>query len=414
MFGCRLISQIIPSDDTSSDADPDDRRSRRKNVDRPGFSLPLMSNNFRRFNARVGVLFVLQYRLIKLFSWRQPTRTLSFLVVYSFVCLEPSLLAVLPLAILIFFLMIPSFLARHPPAPTPSKEEMLQSMEWLDGPPLAPAPKIKPAPDLSKDFFRNMRDLQNSMEDFSRLHDFTVSQVLPPFNFADERLSSTLFVLLTLACAALFLFSHLLPWRLIFLASGWAAVATQHPKIQDVLTPPANKLSSKEAGNAEDSALTLLKSLSSKDTLLSPTPEQAQVEIFEIQHHPAPTVATLASTTASSDGPDAPFLEWQPFCFSPTPWDPLSPARLAGEVAPKGSKLFEDVKPPQGWRWADKKWRLDLMAREWVQERFVRSVDVEGEGERWVVDSGGEWRRRRWVRVVERVGLGDGVMEGKG
>lgn len=54
------------------------------------------------------------------------------------------------------------------------------------------------------------------------------------------------------------------------------------------------------------------------------------------------------------------------------------------------------------------------MAREWVQERFVRSVDVEGEGERWVIDSGGEWRRRRWVRVVERVGLGDGVMEGKG
>src|SRR5947207_13949036 len=122
MFGCRLLSQIIPSDLD------DDHRSRRKNVDRPGFSLPLMSNNFRRCNARVGVLFVLQNRLIKLFSWRQPTRTLSFLVVYSFICLEPSLLAVLPLAILIFFIMIPSFLARHPPASTPSKEEMLRSI----------------------------------------------------------------------------------------------------------------------------------------------------------------------------------------------------------------------------------------------------------------------------------------------
>ena len=405
MFGCRLISQIIPSDDTISDSDPSNRGSR-KNVDRPGFSLPLMSNNFRRFNARVGVLFVLQNRLFKLFSWRQPTRTLSFLAVYSFICLEPSLLAVLPLAILIFFIMIPSFLARHPPAPIPSKEEMVRSMEWLDGPPLAPAPKIKPAPDLSKDFFRNMRDLQNSMEDFSRLHDFTISQVLPPFNFADERLSSTLFVLVTLSCAALFLFSHLLPWRLIFLTSGWAAIVTQHPKIQDVLTPSANKPSSKEAGNAEDPTLTLLKSLSSKDTLLSPTPEKAQVEIFEIQHRPVSTAATT-SMTASSDASHATLLEWQPFCFSPVSWDPLSPARLAGEVAPKGSKLFEDVKPPQGWRWADKKWRLDLMAREWVQERFVRSVDVEEEGERWVVDSGGEWRRRRWLRVVERVGLGD-------
>src|SRR5204863_10168167 len=126
------------------------------------------------------------------------------------------------------------------------------------------------------------------------------------------------FAPLALSCAGLFRVSHLLPWRLLFLASGWAAVATQHPKVQDVLTPPANKLSSKEGGDAEDSALTLLKSLSSKDTLLSPTPEKAQVEIFETQHRPAPTVATIASktapTTASSDGPDAPLLEWQPFC----------------------------------------------------------------------------------------------------
>ena len=107
-------------------------------------------------------------------------------------------------------------------------------------------------------------------------------------------------------------------------------------------------------------------------------------------------------------------VEWQSFCFSPSPWDPLSPARLAGEVAPKGAKLFEDVKAPEGWTWADKKWSLDLMARGWVQERFVGGVDVEEEGERWVVDSGGEWRRRRWVRVVERVVLGDVAKEGKG
>ena len=108
--------------------------------------------------------------------------------------------------------------------------------------------------------------------------------------------------------------------------------------------------------------------------------------------------------------------------------------------------------PPRGWRWADKKWTLDLLSREWVEERCISGVEVEMEGERWVTDIRyddgddesvaesvlsspgkskgiamapkgkekaksriitweegdgrhklGEWRRRRWVRIVERV-----------
>ena len=115
--------------------------------------------------------------------------------------------------------------------------------------------------------------------------------------------------------------------------------------------------------------------------------------------------------------------------FSPTPYEPLSPQRISGD-RPKGSRFFEDVAPPQGWEWGDKKWILDLASREWVEERMVQGVEVEVEGERWVGDlaededvdgikpmldaktraqeekSGnrkmGEWRRRRWVRMVRR------------
>lgn len=114
----------------------------------------------------------------------------------------------------------------------------------------------------------------------------------------------------------------------------------------------------------------------------------------------------------------------------------MSPARLAGERGPGGTRLFEDVRAPKGWKWADKKWTLDLMAGSWVAERCVVGVEVETEGERWAVDvvgdeeststtgsargreravsfegrrKVGEWRRRRWVRLVERV-----VCEGDG
>jgi Integral peroxisomal membrane peroxin len=114
------------------------------------------------------------------------------------------------------------------------------------------------------------------------------------------------------------------------------------------------------------------------------------------------------------------------------------------------------VQPPLGWIWSEKKWALDLWSREWVEERIITGVEVETEGERWVYDlnyeygdgtggayeSGvnpiietptskgkgikmrnmpsweeggvgdegfdeadgrrGDWRRRRWVRMVKR------------
>lgn len=47
----RLLQQMIPAEDLDDAARPKDRRSR-KYVERPGFSIPTMSYNFRRFNAR--------------------------------------------------------------------------------------------------------------------------------------------------------------------------------------------------------------------------------------------------------------------------------------------------------------------------------------------------------------------------
>ncbi|KAL8995160.1 MAG: hypothetical protein Q9169_005069, partial [Polycauliona sp. 2 TL-2023] len=63
--------------------------------------------------------------------------------------------------------MVPAYLVRHP-APPPT---IVHSSYSINGPPLAPARTIKPAAEMSKDFFRNMRDLQNSMDDFSTVHD---------------------------------------------------------------------------------------------------------------------------------------------------------------------------------------------------------------------------------------------------
>ncbi|KAH7132660.1 integral peroxisomal membrane peroxin-domain-containing protein [Dendryphion nanum] len=418
-----LLQQILPAQDYPDDAPTVKDRRSRAYVDRPSFSIPTMSSNFRRFNSRIGVAFVFQNRLIRLFTWRQPSQTLSFLATYTFICLNPPLLIVLPLASCLFFVMVPAFLVRHPPPPTSLPTDLYA----LNGPPLAAAQTIKPAPELSKDFFRNMRDLQNCMEDFSRAHDAILAFITPLTNFSNEALSSTVYLLLLFTSCLLFITAHLLPFRFLLLVAGYVAVLLGHPAVQDLISTPENAAFLQEK---EHESRSMLLNLSKSDIELATAPETREVEIFELQHR----------ALHDEDG------EYEPYIFSPSPYSPLSPSRIAGD-RPKGTAFFEDVQPPRGWRWSDKKWTLDLLSQEWVEERCVTGVEVEIEGERWVTDlhyevlsaeedngsalnrrkgkngrdserevlkrvwesrqpsRKGEWRRRRWVRGVDRMPL---------
>ncbi|KAH0827659.1 hypothetical protein AYO21_07807 [Fonsecaea monophora] len=385
----KVFQQVLPTDDGQDDlpSTPTTVPSS-SNVSRPAFSLPLMTYNFRRFNARIGIVFVFQNRLIRLFTWRTPTHTLSFLATYSFVCLDPYLLVVVPLAIALFYIMIPAFTSRHPPPPTPafahgsSTNLTTEYHQAYTGPALAPAAVIKPAPETSKDFFRNMGDLQNTMADFSNVHDWLVDNVAPATNFSDEKFSSQLFLYLIILTTLSFITSHLLPWRLIFLALGWAVIGSSHPRAQAWLMKMQKQAEIETTLALNDPNLKHQKYIHGiplpatphaiksafttfSEITLSTTPETREVEIFELQHRP------LANAASSGNA-----AEWQPHLFTPSPYDPLSPARIAGD-RPRGTRFFEDVEPPEGWEWASKKWELDLEAGEWVNERLVVGVEYD-------------------------------------
>lgn len=414
----RLLQQVIPTDDDSQDDvsfAADDHAP--AHTERPNFNITTMSYNFRRFNARIGVVFKFQVRVEKILSWHKASHTLSLLAVYTFICLDPYLLCVLPLAVLLLGVFIPAFLARHPAPPkgTLSSEQGIGYS--ARGPPLAPAATVKPVKELSKDFFRNMRDLQNCMDDFSQGHDKVVALLVPVTNFSDEALSSALFLFLFAGGIFMTIAAHLLPWRFVFLLGGWTMVGIGHPYVARlVATAHRERLQPQEA-----KARSWLDEWITRDVILDSSPETREVEIFELQK-------------MSSAG------EWEPWLFSPSPYDPLSQPRITGE-RPRGTRFFEDVSPPEAWEWSEKKWALDLWSREWVEERIITGVEVETEGERWVYDmyderenrtgmaepptdektkqnmaapkvsweenedgSGrrGDWRRRRWVRLVKR------------
>ncbi|KAL9087944.1 MAG: hypothetical protein Q9159_003386 [Coniocarpon cinnabarinum] len=335
-----MFEQIFPIPSDKQEPPKPDRRSR-KYLDRPNFSVGRMSKNFRTFNAR------------------------------------------------------------HPPPPGATPNDAFS----IRGPATAVPRGVKPAPEMSKDFFRNMRDLQNSMEDFSLIHDRLVSFIGPLTNFADESLSSLVFLIFFFTSCLLFLFSSLVPWRAAFLAGGWGLIGSLHPITGRLLA----SLKHEELRARSISAGKQSWSWARQDIVMDEAPEIREVEAFELQRH-------------------RPGTEWEPWLYSTLPYTPLSPRRVAGE-RPQGVRFFEDVQAPQGWEWRDKKWTLDLSSKEWVEERMITAVEIETEGERWVYDisasdsSGddpgyqqgmqdreetttmgakGEWRRRRWVRLVQR------------
>ena len=343
-----------------------------------------MTNNFRKFNARIGIVFVFQNRLIRLFTWRTPVHTLAFLAIYTLLCLQPYLLAILPLAIVVLFIMVPAFLARHPPPP-PTSASLTIAYHAIDGPALAPARTIKPAAETSKDFFRNMRDLQNSMADFTAIYDLLVASVTPLTNFDDEALSSMVYLYLAIIIFSLFLVASFIPWSFAFLFAGLAATCAGHPAFQPYLAETVDKIMEQikkawqtlEAppthppGNLFDrSLLRMLHSIKSRLGSLSAIslatePQVREVEIFELQSRSSPW-------SSSS--------QWDHHLFTPSPYDPLSRPRISG-TGPSGARFFEDVQPPCGWTWFGKKWELDLRACEWVSERLVTGVEFEIEAE---------------------------------
>lgn len=422
-----VFSHILPKDDTKSDEKNNSGSSSASVLERPQFSLQQMSANFRRFNSRIGIVFVFQNKIEHLLTWVEPTQTLSLLAVYTLLCLQPALFLSLPLALVFFFVMIPSFMVRHPPPPYSTASQAFQSSEqalsnemesaWSTfgyaSRPVEPPQKIKPAPSASKDFFRNMRDLQNCMEDFSQAHDAAVNLVTPYTDFSDERISSSTFLIIFILMCLSTVAAHLIPWRFIMIIAGWTAIINGHPQAQPFMKRIGQDATIKQFYNS--SKIWLRASLD-KDIVIDEPTEVREVEIYELQRR-----GLRGNKTRNHDlnhEADDNDRGWKAILFSTSPYDPLCHQRLT-DTWPEGTETFEKVRPPHGWRWQDKKWALDLLPEAWVDERCITGVEVEREGGRWVYDLSTlehkdqnqnttpgnqiEWRRRRWIRMVERL-----------
>ncbi|KAF8881885.1 hypothetical protein BD779DRAFT_1675224 [Infundibulicybe gibba] len=89
-----LLSSSIPSAPDAKQGRPD---SGILMSNKDPLSLPIMTNNFKRFVARVGPIFWLQDRIEEVLFWKKGWKvTFAWMAAYCFLCYFPRLLFILP------------------------------------------------------------------------------------------------------------------------------------------------------------------------------------------------------------------------------------------------------------------------------------------------------------------------------
>ena len=86
MFISHLLPSTLPSKATQQAPLPVPGKVRALSSQRESLSLPVMTNSFRRFVARCGTIFWVEDRVEEVLYWRKPVWTLSWMLLWSFIC----------------------------------------------------------------------------------------------------------------------------------------------------------------------------------------------------------------------------------------------------------------------------------------------------------------------------------------
>lgn len=399
-----LVHAVIP--------DKEDLQSRlndplRKETER--LSIPKFTKNLRIMTAKLGGMFKAQYFMLRIFHWTQPSLTISALIVYTYIVLHPTLLFILPLIFLLYGIMVPGYIYRHPIhrqkllKVKPRGESLLEKFSKIENnkemAQLVEEEKAQEEEEIEKrvpefnekidtnvrllkknmEFIVNMRDLQNSLSNLIKVMNKVEKFWYGTAGFKDERVSTSLFFTVFLLVCFLIVIGPYIPWRLLLITNGWSLLTIVHPKVYPKLIEFNNliKPQKKEIDK-------LVKESERKDIILDEPPEVKEVEIFEI---------FKKSFTSS---------QWEFYTFSKNVFDMTDEYRKA-QKPPPGVTTIDSVLPPKGWKFEDDQpWNIDYECQEWCQNRGLRLnrdlyIDVHNE---FYIDD--EFKRRRLFRNVIR------------
>lgn len=86
MFISHLLPSTLPSKAVPQATLPVPGKVRALSSQRESLSLPVMTSSFRRFVARCGTIFWVEDRVEEVLYWRKPVWTLSWMLLWGFIC----------------------------------------------------------------------------------------------------------------------------------------------------------------------------------------------------------------------------------------------------------------------------------------------------------------------------------------
>ncbi|CEP63130.1 Pex28p LALA0_S07e03048g [Lachancea lanzarotensis] len=391
----KMISTILP------DSFPEREQFTQRVKDplhkkRQTLSATILANNLKVLTTKLGAVFELQDSVIRLITWRNPSGTVTMLILVSMICFNPIFLAIIPLLYVLYGIMLPGYMHRHPPHRTaflsrrtygksllvslasggrkvswhPSDD--VQEYEYnVDANPeeYQRAHHIK----QSMEFIVNLRDLQNSMSTMVALSKSMEKFVFGTAGFKDEHRSTALFLAGLGTLLILWLISPLINWSIASTLSIWTLMIAIHPKVRSKLA----RIIKEDQVNRGKKAL---EKTERYDIILDEAPDVRFIEIFEIHKRGAI--------------PE----DWSFLKFSSTVFDAQDSFRKA-QTPPPGVDFLEEIKPPITWAFDNNSnWEIDYNVEGWSCDRgLALEVDIEDE---YLVDS--SFKRRRLTRKVLR------------
>lgn len=361
---------------------------------RPALSVQTMSKNFIQMNSRLSAPFEFIDNVIRFFSWDQPSLTLTVLMLYTHVVLNPLILLGVPFFFMLIYVMAPAYALAHKPGFNPNLGK--NNPIVASGPPLMAVEPPQPASEFSKEFILNLTDLQNHMVLYTIAWDFCVKWMSKFAFFKHETVSAAFFLgLLTMGVSALAfgdVIVHYIPFKLILLLCGWGFTIIFHPYFYDTVF---NWVYSEDTRYYFLGKTNRIEDAIDRNLNYQEPQEQREVEIFEVHEF------------------NKELKEWQLVCYLDTDFTAMTPERL--NLHETGTSSFgamskNEIRPPKDWGFVTSDdWRIDLSPEQWVKMHCVSYfVRIDNET-KWVYDIADEtnqfqpkFRRRRWTRIVTR------------
>ncbi|KAI5966981.1 uncharacterized protein KGF55_000390 [Candida pseudojiufengensis] len=432
-FADRMIEKIMKS---SIPQDIPEREIFEKRLNdpernkRPGLSIGTLTSNVKQLASKMTNFFAIQYEIIHIITWKQPNKTLSVLVLYTAACLWPHLILAYPLIFILFGIMIPGYVHRHPPMrsdlikvkkrgqsllkflnATPETsivEDMVDENYLREDAEIASSTysiseeasditisssqpqssktsnKVEDKKESSERrksnvaLLINLRDFQNLTTDVLQALDNGEKFYYETAGFKDERLSTFIFYGILVATFATLFLGQFIPWRLIFINAGWIGLILCHPKAKKYLID----MSKSRKENAKYAKIK------------KEIEQEAQIEKNGKPEEQVSMATTVKNDIKQfdrndiivDDKPEVRIVEvyelqiksilksnWSFYRYSTTMYDKDNKNRIAGK-RPVGVDHLNKVLPPKDWKFDMgfvNKWVLDTKPKEYIKERSL-------------------------------------------